>query len=201
MVLSDPLYLFVFAGLFSPGPNVILLTHSGARFGFVASVPHLLGVVLGVGVIGAVAAWGVGALLLAVAPIVLQSLASAWIAWLAWRMLRRQPPAARAVPQPIAQAATERPMRFGHALAFQWVNPKIWAVAVAAVASYPGGLSPAAEAWRLGSALSGINLFVCVFWTCAGTGLAVLLRSERAWRGFNAVMAALLLASAAMVWI
>ena len=42
---------FVFLGLFSPGPNVILLTTSGARFGFLATLPHLLGVALGVGFI------------------------------------------------------------------------------------------------------------------------------------------------------
>ena len=47
----DPLYAFVFAGLFSPGPNVILLTASGARFGFRATLPHVFGVAVGVGVI------------------------------------------------------------------------------------------------------------------------------------------------------
>ena len=48
-MVIDPLYGFVFLGLFSPGPNVVLLTASGARFGFRASLPHLLGVVVGVG--------------------------------------------------------------------------------------------------------------------------------------------------------
>ncbi|REJ61826.1 MAG: LysE family translocator, partial [Proteobacteria bacterium] len=35
-----PLFLFIFAGLFSPGPNVVMLTTSGARFGFRAILPH-----------------------------------------------------------------------------------------------------------------------------------------------------------------
>ena len=59
----DPLYAFVFAGLFSPGPNVILLTASGARFGFKPTIPHVLGVAAGVGIIAALTGLGVGALL------------------------------------------------------------------------------------------------------------------------------------------
>ena len=47
----DPLlYGFVLLGLFTPGPNVIMLTASGVRFGFVRTLPHLFGVVLGVGI-------------------------------------------------------------------------------------------------------------------------------------------------------
>jgi len=48
----EPLYWFVFVGLFSPGPNVILLSTSGARFGARATWPHIAGVVIGVGIIG-----------------------------------------------------------------------------------------------------------------------------------------------------
>jgi threonine/homoserine/homoserine lactone efflux protein len=58
-----PLIGFVFFGLFSPGPNVILITASGARFGFQRTVPHILGVALGVGVIAAVTGIGIGALI------------------------------------------------------------------------------------------------------------------------------------------
>ena len=54
----DPLFVFVFAGLFSPGPNVILLTTSGARFGFRRTLPHLAGVVLGVGITAALTGAG-----------------------------------------------------------------------------------------------------------------------------------------------
>ena len=38
---------FVFFGLFSPGPNVILLTASGARFGFRGALPMVTGVLFG----------------------------------------------------------------------------------------------------------------------------------------------------------
>ena len=59
-----PLLLFVLAGLFSPSPNVVMLTASGARFGFRATVPHLLGVPFGTGVLAAGSAFGLSTLLL-----------------------------------------------------------------------------------------------------------------------------------------
>lgn len=56
--MIDPLYGFVFFGLFSPGPNVVLLTASGARFGLTRTLPHLFGVVVGVGITaGLTGAW------------------------------------------------------------------------------------------------------------------------------------------------
>jgi flagellar motor component MotA len=69
-----------------------------------------------------------------------------------------------------------------------------------AAAGYGAGLDPLAEAQRLAVAFSGINLFVCLFWTFAGTLLAYLLTSPLAWRIFARVMATGLALSALMVF-
>jgi threonine/homoserine/homoserine lactone efflux protein len=191
----DPLYPFVLAGLFTPGPNVILLTASGARFGFRPTIPHVLGVAAGVGVTSSLTALGVGALLLAVPALklALQVSACAWILRMAWLLFRSQ--GAR------ADDARDRPFTFVEAVLFQWVNPKVWAVAFAAASGFASDLPPALEALRIGSAFSGINFFVCLFWTFAGTLLAYLLTEPRAWRAFTTVMAAALAASGAMVFL
>lgn len=187
--MIDPLYPFVFLGLFSPGPNVILLTTSGARFGFRRTLPHLAGVVLGVGIVAGATGLGIGTLLLSMPrlELLLKVVAALWILVMAWRLWR-------AVPQEIDTASDtrQRPMTFPEALLFQWVNPKLWAVALAAVSAYPAGLAPMAEATRLASAFSGLNLIVCLFWVTTGTLLAYLMRSPLAWRIFNRVMAILL---------
>lgn len=191
----DPLYAFVFVGLFSPGPNVILLTASGARFGFRRTLPHIFGVALGVGVIAAVTALGIGGVLLR-APaldLALRCAACLWILWMAWGLAQKA--------QPQAASPEDRPFSFVQAVLFQWVNAKIWAVALAASAGYPSGAGPGAEALRLATAFSGLNLFVCIFWTLAGGLLATLLRSPQAWRGFNLTMAGLLAISGAMVFL
>jgi threonine/homoserine/homoserine lactone efflux protein len=194
-MVFDPLYAFVFAGLFSPGPNVILLTASGARFGFRRTLPHVLGVAAGVGVTSGLTALGMGALLLTLPGLTLglKLAAAGWILWMAWKLLT----AARAA----RREAGDKPWTFLQAVLFQWVNPKVWAIALAASVGYSAGLPPLQEAARLASAFSGINLFVCLFWSFAGSLLTYLLTSDRAWSLFNGVMAALLAGSAIMVFL
>lgn len=191
----DPLYIFVFLGLFSPGPNVILLTASGARFGFRRTLPHVAGVALGVGVIAAATGLGIGALL-ALYPgleLALKIIAATWIFWMALRLW-----AATRRPK---EEKVDHPFTFLQAVLFQWVNPKVWAVALAASAGYPAGLPPFEEAARLATAFSGLNLFVCLFWSFAGSLLAALLASREAWRIFMGAMALLLAASAGAVFL
>ncbi len=172
---------FVFFGLFSPGPNVILLTASGARFGFRATLPHLVGVVLGVGITAFATGLGLGWLVQAVPAlrIVLSLVAAGWILWIAWGLWRVGP---------LRRSAHERPMRLVEAVFFQWVNPKVWAVAVAATA-HVHMLGPWAKATALALTFSGVNLFVCLFWAFAGSLLSTLMQDDRARMVFMRVMA------------
>lgn len=190
----DPLYAFVFFGLFSPGPNVILLTASGARFGFRRTIPHILGVALGVGVIAGLTGLGIGALLAArpSLELALKCAAAGWILWMAWSLWRGTKSEHR---------EAQRPFTLLQAVLFQWVNPKLWAIALAASSGYAIGLSPEMEALRLATAFSGLNLAVCLFWTSAGSLLAILLNSPPTWAVFLRVMSGLLALSAAMVFL
>lgn len=191
----DPLYPFVFLGLFSPGPNVILLTASGARFGFRATLPHVAGVVLGVGVVAGLTGLGIGALV-AAAPalqLALKLAAALWIGAMAlslWRSSAKGQGDARARPLSVTEGAL-----------FQAVNAKLWAVALAAASGYGAGLGPMAEGLRLATAFSGLNLFVCLFWSFAGSLLALLLSTPAAWRVFARTMALGLGASGVMVFL
>lgn len=178
----DPLYVFVFLGLFSPGPNVILLTSSGARFGFRRTLPHLTGVVIGVGIISGLTGLGIGALLLKwpVFEMSLRVISAAWMLWMAYGLWTMQPG---------KTDANDRPFSVVQAVLFQWVNPKIWVVALAAASAYASDLPPFSEALRLASVFSGLNLFVCLFWSGAGALLSFLLSTPSAWRVFTRVMA------------
>lgn len=193
--MLDPLYAFVFAGMFTPGPNVIMLTASGAQFGFRRTLPHLLGVVLGVGVIGGFSGLGIGTLLTAYPQLAfgLKIIAATWILWMAWQLWKTTFGA--------TSGQREKPFSFIQALFFQWVNPKIWVIALTASSGYSTGLTPFGEAARLASTFSSINLFVCLFWTSAGTLLAYLLTRPSVWRVFMRAMALALAATAVMVFI
>ncbi|SEW42878.1 Threonine/homoserine/homoserine lactone efflux protein [Cognatiyoonia koreensis] len=187
------LLLFVFFGLFSPGPNVILLTASGARFGLGPTMPHILGVAIGVGITAGITGLGIGALLdaLPALKLGLQIIASVWIIYMAWNLWNANP---------ATQKATDKPFTFVEAVLFQWVNPKVWAVAFSA-STFVADLSIPTQMAHLAIAFSGINLGVCFFWTSAGHLLSYLLQNETAWRTFMRIMAFALGVFAIMVFL
>ena len=193
--MFSPLITFLIAGLISPGPNIILLTSSGARFGLLATWPHLLGVVIGTGVIGGVCGLGIGTVIASYPQLrfVLQCVSFTWILWMAYRLL---------FPKFATTAQnTEQPWTFLQGAMFQWVNPKIWAIALAASSGYSIGLGPAGEAMRVATGFISVNFFVCVFWSYSGALLSTLLNNETRWFIFRAIMAGLLAISAFLVFL
>jgi threonine/homoserine/homoserine lactone efflux protein len=187
MIFPIALLLFVAAGLFSPGPNVVMLTASGARFGFRATLPHLLGVPIGTGLLAAASALGLSAILLAAPTLKL------WILWLAYKTAQ----AGRA-----GRAKDKgRPFTFIEAILFQAINPKVWAVTLAAYAGFGGGLSPMGEAMRMFITFAGINLAVCLFWTTIGHLLSGFLKSDKIWRVFMTTMAVVMAMTVVMIFV
>lgn len=194
-MIVDPLYAFVFLGLFTPGPNIVLLTASGARFGFTATLPHLLGVVLGVGVVSGITGFGVSAALGSLPVVVatlLKFIAVGWMLYMAYGLWNASV---------ISTSNHARPMNFIEAVLFQWVNPKVWAVAFAAVSAHPSSASMLGEALRVASAFSAINLAVCLFWTSTGTVLRYLLVTRTAWTLFTRSMATALAMFSIMIFV
>lgn len=184
---------FVFFGLFSPGPNVILLTASGARFGFRRTVPHILGVAIGVGITAGLTGFGLGALLaqLPTLTLVLKIAASLWILFMAWKLWHATP---------TEPTESDRPFTFPEAVLFQWVNPKVWAVAFSA-AAYVQDQPLLTQGLMLASVFSTLNLGVCVFWTTAGHLLSKLLADPTLWRIFMRIMAGALVLFSALVFL
>lgn len=184
---------FVFAGLFSPGPNVIMLSTSGARFGVVATMPHLAGVVVGVGITASVTGLGLGLAVTSLSWLktALGIVSALWILWMAKGLWTSQP---------VQVSGAGRPFTFIEAVLFQWVNPKVWAVAFAASA-YVSDLAPLHQAITLGVTFSGVNLFVCLFWTKAGSLLSHFLADPATWRLFMWTMACALVVFSALVFL
>ena len=187
------MYLFLIFGLATPGPNVILITTSAARFGFYRTVPHILGVVLGVGIIGAATGFGLGILINGNAnlQLIMKVISAAWIAYLSWVLWRST----------LAKTnASEQPFTFFQAVFFQWVNPKIWVVTIAAM-GFLVGLSPMSAALNLGIAIACLNFGVCVVWGSIGQALKTWLMKDAVFSIFVRIMSVLLLVSAAFLFL
>ncbi len=191
-----PLALFAFVSSITPGPNNIMLTSSGIRFGFVRSIPHMLGVTAGFGVMLALCATGIGSLVLAVPSIhvVLKVLGSGYLLYLAWKL--------RSMAFKPSDVEDAKPMSFLAAAMFQAANPKAWVMAITGASAFLPQAQPVWFAIGLFCLVfSVINLPCIGVW--AGTG-AVLRRylDQPVWRRtFCVVMVLLTVYSAVAMWL
>ena len=181
-MLSLQFLITAFVVVIAPGTGVIYTLALGLGQGRRAAFWAALGCTFGIVPHLAAATLGLAAVLhtSAVLFTVIKFAGVAYLLYLAWKIATAAPAT--------AQAATGRPMTFLQAAAFQWVNPKVWAGALSAMAYVPT-LSPTGQATALASAVSGINLGVCIFWTTAGALLSYLLTNPTAWRIFMRIMA------------
>lgn len=172
----------------TPGPNNLMLMASGANFGFRRTVPHMLGI--GIGFTGMVALMGMGlsGLFHAVpqSMTVLKVASVAYMVWLAWKIAHAAAPG--------KGQAGGRPMTFLAAAAFQWVNPKAWAMALGAIAVYAPDRA-ILTVLAVAAVFGAVNLPSVSIWTVAGEGMRRWLNAPGRLRAFNWTMAGLLIAS------
>lgn len=184
-----PLVMFIVVSSITPGPNNVMLTASGANFGYQRSVPHMLGISVGTSVQLLMVGAGLGAVFTQQPQFytAVQWLGAAYLIWLAWKTAsagRMQ-----------TQGGRVQPLNFWQAAAFQWVNPKAWLMSIGVVAAYT---SPQAywPSLLLSALLMPLVNYPCIsVWTLFGSAIGRWLQSRRALRIFNAAMAALLLLS------
>lgn len=179
---------FAFATSVTPGPNNMMLLASGVNFGFQRTVPHMLGISLGHALMVFLVGMGLAGVFLA-QPVLVTALKVASVAymlWLAWKIATAAAPKEGQV--------GGRPFSFGQAAAFQWVNPKAWAMALTATTVYAPG-----SGWGAMAAVAGVfaavNLPSVAVWAAMGQGLRRWLAVPGRLRVFNVVMAVLLVAS------
>jgi threonine/homoserine/homoserine lactone efflux protein len=179
---------FAFVTSVTPGPNNMMLLASGVNFGLRRTLPHMLGISLGHSLMVFLVGMGLAGVIHSApqALIALKIASVAYMLWLAWKI------AHAAAPEPGRVGG--RPFNFLQAAAFQWVNPKAWAMALGAISAY----APSGD-WR-GVALvalvfASVNLPSVSLWAAMGEGLRGWMANPKRLRLFNWTMAALLVAS------
>ncbi len=116
-------------------------------------------------------------------------LGAAYLLYLAWKIAR-----SGAVG---SASGRPQPMRYASAVAFQWVNPKAWSMAIAATSQFilPG--APVTTAGIVAGTFLGLGIISAMTWTYAGQAISRWLTTPARLRVFNLVMAALIVLSVA----
>ncbi|MEP7245177.1 MAG: LysE family translocator [Gammaproteobacteria bacterium] len=184
-----PYATYSFVMSITPGPNNVMLTASGAAFGFRRTVPHILGISAGCAVQLVLVCAGLGTLFhhWPVLQTVLQWVGAAYLVYLGWKLLGSGEVRAGHAAQPVG---------FLHAAAFQFVNPKAWVMSLTAVALFlPTDVSVLAASGYLVMMMVLVNLPCIAVWALFGTWLRGFLTKPARRAGFNIAMALALAAT------
>lgn len=178
---------YAFVTSVTPGPNNFMLLASGVNFGFVRSIPHMLGISIGFFVLLVAVGLGLGAVLTAFPAlhVALKIVGGAYLLYLAWRI---------AMSRSMGKdgEAGARPMTFLEAAAFQWVNPKAWVMALTAMAIYTNPERPFLSVLLIGIAFSLVNLPSVSVWAGFGVALRNFLADPVRLKWFNMGLGVLL---------
>jgi threonine/homoserine/homoserine lactone efflux protein len=159
------------------------------NFGFVRTVPHMLGIGAGFFLLLIAVGFGLGALLHSV-PLLYTALkfaGGAYLVWIAWKI-----GTSRSLGEGKAGA---KPMTFLSAAAFQWVNPKAWVMAVSAMATYTSSDSYLFSVLVVGLVFALVNVPSVSTWAGFGSALRQWLSEPSRLKWFNITMAVLLVVS------
>jgi threonine/homoserine/homoserine lactone efflux protein len=189
LALVGPVMLFAFSMSATPGPNNMMLTASGALYGFRRTLPHMLGISIGVMVLMAAVAMGLSAVFQQW-PVLQQGLkvvGSLYLLWLAWKIASAPPPDRGGI-----DADGSGPLTFWQAAAFQFANPKAWVMAISGIASFTlSGDAFMVSVTVVIGVMGLVNLPSIALWAGFGVALGRRLKTPGHWRLFNLLMGAL----------
>jgi threonine/homoserine/homoserine lactone efflux protein len=188
-----PCATYAFVMSITPGPNNVMLTAAGANFGLRRTVPHILGVTAGFAVLVAATCGGLAVVFTRWPQVqfTLKWVGGAYLVFLGWQILRSGATAA---------GGAAKPITFGEAAAFQFLNPKAWIIAFTAATLFlPTGLGQVLAITYVTTIVTLVNLPCISLWAVFGSSLGRLLTRSVARRVFNWAMAVALGATAIMM--
>ena len=189
LIATISVYYFVM--YVTPGPNNSILTASGIKFGFIRSVPNIIGISSGHGIQLALVCFGLGSLF-AQFPILLEVLkyiGACYLLYLAWKMFGS-----------LNISMTEEkssPLKYHEAILFQFVNPKAWVICITAVSLfYPENVNLIIGTLFLVIMSTIINLPSISIWAFGGSIIRRYLSNKKLKTIIEWILAILLLGTA-----
>lgn len=189
MIDPMPFATYSFVMSITPGPNNVMLTASGANFGFRKTIPHILGVLGGFSLVlfGVCAGLDVVFTRWPELQTVLRWGGAAYLVYLGWRILRSGE----------AQAAESRkPLTALEAAGFQFLNPKAWMMTLTAAAMFlPRELGILTASSYMVGIMAVTNLPCITVWALFGSSMRGFLARPAGRMTFNIVLSLALVAT------
>ena len=177
----------------TPGPNNIMVTASGANFGYQKTLLHIFGIIFGSSLQQLFACLGLGAIFIQI-PMLHQLLS--WVGltymlYLAWKILSLNTS---------DDKIESKPITFMQAALFQIVNPKAWIIAITVASVFLPKVGdiiiPTIVIILITATFTFIGTSV---WTLFGVAIHNGLKSSRNQKLFNCTMALLLVLTALLI--
>ena len=193
-----PLLILCIVQSGTPGPNNIMLTASGKNFGYIKTIPHMLGVVLGF--LSLIIVFGLGLTVIfskyPIIQFILRIVGSIYLLYLSYRIYTSVN---------TEDLSKSKPITFMESSLFQYVNPKGVMMAITTISIYTDHINfKYISSFNEGMiyiliAFTISNLIAVITWTSVGVFIGQFIKSARGIRIFNALMAFLLVLT--IIWI
>tara|TARA_B100001029_G_scaffold178242_1_gene184557 strand:- start:473 stop:1051 length:579 start_codon:yes stop_codon:yes gene_type:complete len=183
----------------TPGPNNIMLTASGKNFGFIKTIPHMLGVVLGYLTLLTVLSLGLITIFDQYPTVqeILKYIGACYLLYLAYRIYSSDNE---------SDSSKSRPLTFIEVTLFQYVNPKGIMMGITTISIYTDFY----QYEFIDSYIEGmmfiflsytiVNAIAVVGWTAVGVSLDSFIKSTKAIKRFNTIMAILLVLTIGLIF-
>ena len=185
--LWSALIVYYFIMFATPGPNNAMLTASGMKFGYLRTLPHIIGIPLGHFIQITLVCYGLGNVFIKFPQIqfYMKFLCFVYLLYLSWKMLGSIS---------VTKKETGRPLKFYEASLFQFINPKAWTVAIAAVS----GFFPTDENFFVATMFLAVTApFVCIpsisLWALFGNSLRTFVSNTKTKKIIEYILAILLI--------
>ena len=183
----------------TPGPNNIMLTASGKNFGYIKTIPHMLGVVLGFLTLLAVLSLGLITIFnqYPIVQTVLKYIGACYLLYLAYRIYSSDNK---------DDSLKSRPLTFIEVTLFQYVNPKGIMMGITTISIYTDfNKYEFIDSFTEGMmfiflSYTIVNIIAVVGWTAVGVTLDNFIKSKKAIKRFNTTMAILLVLTIGIIF-
>ena len=193
-----PLLILCIVQSGTPGPNNIMLTASGKNFGYIKTIPHMLGVVLGF--LSLIIVFGLGLTVIfskyPIIQFILRIVGSIYLLYLSYRIYTSVN---------TEDLSKSKPITFMESSLFQYVNPKGVMMAITTISIYTDHINfKYISSFNEGMiyiliAFTISNLIAVITWTSVGVFIGQFIKSARGIKIFNALMAFFLVLT--IIWI